>query len=51
MLANLDATISSRPLGLARILVGVAALFKAGQSWSVLMKLAEPGTLLTPWFD
>lgn len=51
MLANLHSRIPSRALGLARILVGFAAVIKAGQIWFLLMTLAEPATLLTPWFD
>jgi len=51
VLANLTGRIPSRPLGLARILVGGAAAIKAVQIWPALMKLADPGTLLTPWVD
>ena len=47
----LTATIPSRPLGLARILIGAAAAIRAAIAWPVLMKLADEGTLKAPYFD
>lgn len=40
---------SPRPLGLARILIGTAALFRAVVAWRVLYRLTDPDVLKTPY--
>lgn len=51
MLAQLTAQIGSRPLGLARILIGVAAAARALVAWPILTKLSDPATLRVPYFE
>lgn len=51
MLKWLTATIDPRPLGLARIVVGVAAVIRGIVSWPVLTKLAEDHVLRIPYVD
>ena len=51
MLNNLTAQIGSRPLGLARIIIGTAAAIRAVVAWPVLTKLTETTTLKAPYFD
>lgn len=51
MLTWLTDTIDPRPLGLARIVVGVAAIIRGIVSWPVLTQLAEDHTLRVPYLD
>ena len=49
MLSRITETTSPRPLGLTRIVVGIAALIRAIVAWRVLIRLTEPEALLTPY--
>lgn len=51
MLTWLTDTIDPRPLGLARIGVGIAALIRGIVSWPVLVQLTEEHTLRVPYLD
>ena len=51
MLRYFTDTISSRPLGLARIGVGAAATIRGLVAIPILWKLAQPETLLLPYVD
>lgn len=51
MLTWLTETINPRPLGLARIVVGVAAVIRGLVSWEVLMALAREEILGIPYLD
>lgn len=51
MLNWLTASIGSRPLGLARTIVGVSALIRSVVAWDVLSKLAEDDVLRVPYAD
>lgn len=51
MLSRLIETVSPRPLGLTRIIVGSAAAIRALLALPVLMKLTEPAILYAPVFD
>ena len=50
MLTWLTSEIGPRPLGLARILIGAAAVIRAVVAVPILTKLAEPETLRVPFF-
>lgn len=50
MLTWLTERIPPRPVGLTRLLVGVAAVARAFVAWPVLSKLTEPETLRDPYF-
>ena len=47
----LTSQISPRPLGLARIIIGGAAVIRGFITWPILTKLAQPETLRAPYFD
>lgn len=49
MLSWLTEEIDSRPLGLARMVVGGAAAIRAVVTWPILLKLSEPDTLRAPF--
>ena len=51
MLSWLTAQVSPRPLGLARIIIGVAAVIRAFITWPILNKLAQPETLRSPYVE
>ena len=51
MLTWLFAEVSPRPLGLARAIVGAAALIRSVVAWQVLFRLAEPGVMHAPYAD
>lgn len=51
MLNFLTSDISARPLGLARIIVGAAALIRLVVAAGVLSRLTDPETLRTPYVD
>ena len=51
MLTWLFAEVNPRPLGLARVIVGAAALIRSVVAWQVLFRLAEPGVMHAPYFD
>lgn len=51
MLNDLFTETSSRPLGLTRIIVGIAATLRASVIWSYLSRLSEPEIMLTPYVD
>ena len=42
MLDKLTDQIGSRPLGLARVIIGTAAAIRAAVAWPILTKLTEP---------
>ena len=50
MLTWLTSEIGPRPLGLARILIGAAAVIRAVVAVPILTKLTEPETLRVPFF-
>lgn len=43
--------IGSRPLGLARVMVGVAALIRSYLAWRVLTQLTDPDVIQVPFVD
>ena len=47
----LTSQISPRPLGLARVIIGAAAMIRAFITWPILTKLAQPETLRAPYVD
>jgi hypothetical protein len=51
MLNWLTDTLSPRPIGLTRVLVGGAALIRTIIAWQVLTKLSREETLQVPYFD
>ena len=51
MLTWLTDTIDPRPLGLARIVVGIAAVVRGLVSWPLLTKLADDEILRAPYLD
>ena len=51
MLNWFTAQVSARPLGLARIIIGVAAVIRAFITWPILNKLAQPETLRAPYVE
>lgn len=51
MLRASIAETSPRPLGLARIIIGVAALLRAVVAWRVLHRLTEPELLRAPYAE
>lgn len=51
MLTWLTSTMSPRPLGLARIVVGIAAVIRGLMSWQVLNRLAEDQILRVPYLE
>lgn len=51
VLTALTADIDPRPLGLARIIIGVAALIRAFVAWRVLYRLTDPDVLKAPYAD
>jgi len=51
MLNWLLSEINPRPLGLARIIVGVAAVIRSIVAWPVLTGLTDPNVLRTPFAD
>lgn len=51
VLTTMTADIDPRPLGLARIIIGVAALIRAFVAWRVLYRLTDPDVLRAPYAD
>jgi hypothetical protein len=51
MLTWLTSDLDSRPLGLARIVVGVAAVIRSIVAWPVLTALTQPDILRVPYAD
>lgn len=51
MLKSLTDPIDSRPLGLARIIIGTAALIRVYVAWRVLRRLSEPQVVKIPYAD
>lgn len=51
VLRALTTEIDSRPVGLARIIIGVAALIRASVAWRVLYRLTDPEVLRVPYTD
>ncbi len=51
MLTWLTDAVDSRPLGLARIIIGGAAVIRGFVAWGVLSKLADQQTLRAPYAD
>jgi hypothetical protein len=51
LLSWLTSAIDPHALGLARIIVGAAALIRAILAWPVLMALTDPGVLTIPYAD
>jgi len=51
MLTWLTGTTDPRPLGLARVVIGAAALIRSLVAWRVLYKLTNPEILRTPYAD
>lgn len=51
MLNTLTSTISPRALGLARIVIGTAALIRSYVTWRVLHRLTDPEVMHAPYLD
>ena len=51
MLTSLTSSIDPRPLGLARIIIGIAAVIRSYVAWRVLSRLAEPEVLKIPYAE
>lgn len=51
MLTWLTLSASPRPLGLARIVVGIAALIRTYVAWRILIRLTDDHVLRAPYFD
>lgn len=51
MLNWMTAEIPSRPLGLARIIIGVACALRAVMAWPTLQELSRPDTFRIPYAD
>ena len=51
MLSWMTAEVPSRPLGLARIIIGAACAFRAVLAWPTLQELAKPETFRVPYVD
>ncbi len=49
MLSWLTESIDSKPLGVARIIVGAAALVRGFVAWGVMSRLLEPGVVRVPY--
>ena len=51
MLSPLTQSISSRPLGLVRVIIGVAALLRSFVALRVLLEISEPEVVHIPYLD
>lgn len=45
----LDVRVDARPLAVSRVMIGLAGLVVAGESWVLLRGLSSPDTIRVPW--